>query len=69
MHRLLWDVIPIDGHNDELLNINFSKQDRPMLLVANTIKGKGVSFMEGQPKWHSNWLGGDFLKQALEELS
>ena len=64
-----WDVIPIDGHNDELLNINFSKQDRPMLLVANTIKGKGVSFMEGQPKWHSNWLGGDFLKQALEELS
>jgi transketolase len=40
-----------------------------MLLVANTIKGKGVSFMEGQPKWHSNWLGGDFLKQALEELS
>ena len=64
-----WDVIPIDGHNDDLLSINFSKQDRPMLLVANTIKGKGVSFMEGQPKWHSNWLGGDFLKQALEELS
>jgi transketolase len=64
-----WDVIPIDGHNDDILGINFSKQDRPMLLVANTIKGKGVSFMEGQPKWHSNWLGGDFLKQALEELS
>lgn len=64
-----WEVIHIDGHNEELCGIEFDKQDKPILIIADTIKGKGVSFMEGQPKWHSNWLGGDFLKQALEELS
>lgn len=64
-----WEVIHIDGHNEELCNIEFDKQDNPILIIADTIKGKGVSFMEGQPKWHSNWLGGDFLKQALEELA
>jgi transketolase len=37
--------------------------------VANTIKGKGVSFMENKPKWHSNWLAGELEKQAMEELS
>ena len=40
-----------------------------MFIVANTIKGKGVSFMENVPKWHSTWLGGDWLSQAREELS
>jgi len=63
-----WEVVEIDGHNDDLCAIDFKAQDKPMLIIADTIKGKGVSFMEGQPKWHSNWLGGDFLKQALEEL-
>ena len=64
-----WEVIHIDGHNEELCAIEFNKQNKPILIIADTIKGKGVSFMEGQPKWHSNWLGGDFLKQALGELS
>lgn len=41
----------------------------PYLVVAGTVKGKGVSFMEGQPKWHSNWLSPDLEKQALEELA
>jgi len=64
-----WQVVEIDGHNDDLVQIDYESQDKPMLVIANTVKGKGVSFMEGQPKWHSNWLGGDFLKQALEELA
>ena len=64
-----WQVIDIDGHNGDLIQIDYESQEKPMLIIANTIKGKGVSFMEGQPKWHSNWLGGDFLKQALEELA
>ena len=63
-----WEVLEIDGHNKELLNINFDKQTKPIYIIANTIKGKGVSFMENKPKWHSTWLGGDFLKLALEEL-
>lgn len=65
-----WNVKQIDGHNDDLLNINFEEtKDCPTLIIANTIKGKGVSFMEGQPKWHSNWLAGKLEEQALEELS
>ena len=65
-----WNVYEIDGHNDDLLKIDFEKQsDKPILIIANTIKGKGVSFMENQPKWHSNWLAGDLEKQAMEELS
>lgn len=64
-----WTVEVIDGHNDDLLNVDLNSSDSPTLIVANTIKGKGVSFMENQPKWHSNWLGGDLEKQALEELS
>jgi len=64
-----WSVYKVDGHNSEFLNIDFDSTSGPILVVADTIKGKGVSFMEGKPQWHSNWLGGDFEKQALEELS
>jgi len=69
-----WDVIRIDGHNDDLIeksygNKMFYNQKKPILVVADTIKGKGVSFMEDQPSWHSNWMGPELEKQALEELS
>ena len=43
--------------------------DKPNLIIANTIKGKGVSFMENVPKWHSTWLAGELEEQAMEELS
>ncbi len=53
-----WEVFEIDGHNfDEIeysvrnaLNI----KDKPVCIIANTIKGKGVSFMEGACDWHGN---------------
>ena len=64
-----WRVIELDGHNDELVNVDFARTGQPTLIVAKTVKGKGVSFMENSPKWHSNWLGGDLERQALEELS
>jgi transketolase len=64
-----WRVLDIDGHNDDLNKIDFKTIVEPTLIIAKTIKGKGVSFMENSPKWHSNWLGGDFERQALEELS
>jgi len=64
-----WNVMEIDGHDDDIWGKLKYGEDQPTLIVAETIKGKGVSFMENQPKWHSNWLGGDFLKQAREELS
>lgn len=64
-----WRVLELDGHNDELVKVDFTKTDKPTLIVAKTVKGKGVSFMENSPKWHSNWLGGELERQALEELS
>jgi len=64
-----WNVFDIDGHNDELLQVPLSKSELPVLIIANTVKGKGVSFMENQPKWHSNWLAGELEEKAMAELS
>jgi transketolase len=64
-----WNVFEIDGHNDELLQVPLSESELPVLIIANTVKGKGVSFMENQPKWHSNWLAGELEEKAMAELS
>ena len=64
-----WEVLEIDGHNSEITEIDFRKALKPTLIVAKTIKGKGVSFMENSPEWHSNWLAGELEQQALEELA
>jgi len=63
-----WRVVEIDGHNSELLGLDLGSSSQPTLVIAQTIKGKGVSFMENVPKWHSNWLAGDLETQAFEEL-
>lgn len=49
-----WSVIEIDGHNyDEIRKaLLMRQQGKPTLVVANTVKGKGVSFMENVPIWH-----------------
>ena len=49
-----WNVIEIDGHNyAEIKEALTARQaGKPTLVVANTIKGKGVSFMENVPIWH-----------------
>ena len=62
-----WRVVEIDGHNSDLLDLNLEYSSQPTLIIAQTIKGKGVSFMENVPKWHSNWLAGDLETHALEE--
>lgn len=62
-----WDVIDIDGHNDDLLKVNLESK-LPKLIIANTIKGAGVSFMENVPAFHSKWLDDSMEKQAMEEL-
>jgi transketolase len=63
-----WRVLEIDGHNSDLLNLDLENVNKPTLIIAQTIKGKGVSFMENVPKWHSNWLAGDLEARAFEEL-
>ena len=68
-----WNVIEIDGHDFVELDKSFKQADstktKPTVIIANTIKGKGVSYMEDQPAWHGSVaLKVEELKVALEEL-
>jgi len=64
-----WEGVQVDGHDlVELTDILFQGYPRPAMVVAITVKGKGVSFMEDVPKWHACWLAPAQEKQALEEL-
>jgi transketolase len=60
-----------DGHDEKELKLEFLSYspNKPSLIIAKTVKGKGVSFMEDDPKWHANWLDKDHEKAAIEELS
>lgn len=65
-------VIEIDGHNIEEISLAFKKaketKGRPTLILAKTIKGKGVSFMENKPEWHGSALSSEEVKAALMGL-
>lgn len=67
-----WHVIEIDGHNiTQILNaVAEAKQTqgKPTLIIAKTIKGKGVSFMEGKVEWHGKAPGGELFAKAKMEL-
>ena len=67
-----WFVQEINGHNffeihDSFLNTK-KVQDKPSIIIANTIKGKGVSFMEDDNNWHYRIPNKEELKLAFEEL-
>ncbi|MDA8185230.1 MAG: transketolase [Actinomycetota bacterium] len=68
-----WRTKEIDGHNhDEILEAldwSESGKDAPSAIVAHTIKGRGVSFMEGRPEWHSHGLTPEQLALATREVS
>ena len=68
-----WAVREIDGHDmDEILSaIQWldSITDGPAVVIAHTVKGKGVSFMENNPKFHGAAPNDEQLAQALEELA
>jgi transketolase len=69
-----WNVIEVDGHNmAELVSavdrLPASNSDKPTAIVANTVKGKGVSFMERQIKWHAGTLSEEDTQKALDELA
>ncbi|MFJ7368820.1 transketolase [Lysinibacillus sp. NPDC098008] len=67
-----WHVISIDGHNFEEIEKAFKEaaeiKGKPTVIISNTIKGKGVSFMEGAYLWHSRVPTDEELQAALEEL-
>lgn len=67
-----WNVIKIDGHNfkDIIEAVNKAKatKGKPSVIVAETVKGKGVSFMEDQVGWHGKAPDKEQMEKALEEL-
>lgn len=62
-----WDVRAVDGHDPDamLAVLREPAGDRPQVLIAVTVKGKGVSFMEGDPSWHLAELTKEQLEAAL----
>lgn len=67
-----WEVKMVDGHNTDELKKALSslplKKDKPSVIIANTIKGKGVSFMEHKVLWHYRSPQGNEFEMALKEL-
>ncbi|KXU29328.1 transketolase [Sphingobium sp. AM] len=67
-----WAVREVDGHDHAALNNILStgpwEGGKPMMLIAHTIKGKGVSFMENRVEWHYRSPSPDLLEAALAEI-
>ena len=67
-----WNVKTINGHNfiDLIDCLDFSQKipNKPTLIIANTIKGNGISFMEGQNSFHGKCLSSEEMKTAFKEL-
>lgn len=69
-----WEFRNVNGHSfDELLgafkDFHSRKSPRPLVIIASTVKGKGVSFMEGKLEWHHGVPTGEDLERARRELA
>src|SRR5258707_5508558 len=68
-----WNAIVIDGHNYDEINQAYAKalqsKGAPTVIIAKTIKGKGVSFLENVNGWHGKALNKQQEEQALKELT
>lgn len=70
-HSFGWNVIEIlDGHNHDALQEAFLHRvkHKPNIMIAHTIKGKGISFMEGKLVWHYRDPQGEVYEKAVKEL-
>lgn len=67
-----WNAIEVDGHDITAVISAYKKaaaeRGKPSVLIANTVKGKGVSFMEGDPAWHGTAPNKEQLKRALADI-
>jgi len=65
-----WNVNEIDGHNHQEIEFSLTKKniDRPLILIAKTTKGKGISFMENEVLWHYKSPSKDEVDKGLSEL-
>jgi transketolase len=69
-----WDVQVVDGHNlsDLTATLRWAKADtartRPLCIIAKTLKGKGVTYMETEPGWHLGYLTPADAERAIKEI-
>lgn len=67
-----WNVISIDGHDLNQVDKAYSEakntKDRPTAIIAKTVKGKGVSFMENMADWHGKTPSNEQLLKAISEI-
>lgn len=72
-----WNCIEIEDGNDiaqvcaafdQLPDLDYAKKNKPTFIISNTVKGKGVSFMEGNYKWHGGGIGEADLQIALSDI-
>lgn len=67
-----WEVVEVDGHDVDVLEATFRKlplaTGKPSLVIAHTVKGKGISYMENVLKWHHGVPGEEQYEQAQKEL-
>ena len=71
MHAFGCEPIVVDGHDLQAIDAAFTRARRaqgPMVIIAKTIKGKGVSFVENKDGWHGKALDAEQARKALEEL-
>lgn len=64
-----WEAITVDGHDVEALRTALSRRaEKPLVVIARTVKGKGVPFMENAPQWHNGVVTQKLFEQAVEGL-
>ena len=67
-----YNTIEVDGHDVSAISaaIEVAKtcKDRPTIILAHTVKGKGISFMEGDHSWHGKAIDDEHYEQAMKEL-
>lgn len=72
LRSLGWDTVEIDGNNVDAIDTAFKNRQegtgKPFAIIGKTVKGKGVSFMEGVNSWHHASMNEEQYNQAIEEL-
>jgi len=67
-----WEVVEVDGHDlsalQQVLAPRRPADGKPLMVIAHTVKGKGISFMENTPIWHFRMPGDQELEIVKEEL-
>lgn len=68
-----WEVLRVNGHNfqniyNKIKKLINSKNRKPKILIADTVKGKGVSFMENELSWHYRYPSEEEFNLCLKEI-